>query len=497
MTARLMVQGTGSDVGKSLIVAGLCRALKHRGFNVRPFKPQNMSNNAAVTIDGGEIGRAQALQARACGVLPTLHMNPILLKPESAVGAQLIVQGQRMTTMKARSYMKKKGSLMPSVLESFHALSREADIIIIEGAGSPAEVNLREGDIANMGFAHAADAPVLLLGDIHRGGVIASIVGTLQVLEQQDAMRIQSFAINNFHGDPTLFDAGVDYLESLTKRFCAGVIPHFLDAKKLPAEDTLSLDRDFQLKENTALTIAVPQLKRIANFDDLDPLRQEKDVTLIMVAPGEVLPGNADLVLLPGSKTTIADLIFFREQGWDIDLKAHVRRGGYVLGLCGGYQMLGSYISDPDGMEGAPITVEGLGLLDVETYLTPAKTLKPFHGVHKQSDCAVSGYEIHVGKTEGPDCHNGYLLTNGHTEGAVSNCGRIAGTYVHGLFSSDAFRRAFLQQFNVQSNRQYSYEKTIEETLDKLAKHLEDHLAIDHLLALAHGKDKLQKVLNQ
>src|SRR5688572_9530863 len=374
LTRAIMLQGTGSNVGKSLIAAGLARAFANRGLKVRPFKPQNMSNNAAVTVDGGEIGRAQALQAVAARVPPSVHMNPVLLKPESPTGAQVIVQGQRRATLKARDFMRTRREYLPQVMESFHKLCTEADLVIVEGAGSPAEINLRDGDIANMGFAEAAGIDVILVGDVHRGGVIASIVGTFKVLSRSDAARLKAVLINNFHGDMSLFGEGRKIIEKLTRRPVLGVIPHFAAARRLPAEDALALEETIE-QGGGGLKIAVLRLPRIANFDDLDPLRLEPGVTLHFVQAGETVPADAKLVIIPGSKSTIADLVFLKIQGWDIDLRAHMRRGGRVLGICGGYQMLGRVVHDPGGLEGPPGSAEGLGLLDVETILSPRKEL--------------------------------------------------------------------------------------------------------------------------
>lgn len=478
----LMVMGTGSDVGKSLIVAGLCRAYHKRGLKVRPFKPQNMSNNAAVTVDGGEIGRAQALQARAAQSPATVHMNPVLLKPESETGAQVVVQGKRVATMKAREYFKNRAQFMPQIMESFRQISCECDLVLIEGAGSPAEVNLRENDLANMGFAESANVPILLVGDIHRGGVIASIVGTKCVLESKDAERIKAFLINNFHGDPSLFDDGLRIIEEQTGWRSAGVVPHFDDARKLPAEDALALDK--ATAQQGSIKIAVPRLSRIANFDDLDPLRLEEGIEVSFVQPGSPLPGDADLVLLPGSKSTIGDMAFFFKQGWDIDLQAHVRRGGRVLGLCGGYQMLGNKIHDPIGLEGPAGSIDGLGLLDVETTLTPKKSLVEQMGLHLETKTEFAGYEMHLGETEGPSRSHAFAEIEGRKEGAVSKNGQIAGTYLHGLFASDDFRRAYLKNLGLNTTGM-SYEAELDETLDALAAHLEAHVDLDLLLEIA------------
>ncbi len=479
MVRAIMIQGTGSNVGKSVLVAGLARAYTRRGLRVAPFKPQNMSNNAAVTENGGEIGRAQALQAWAANRPTHTDMNPILLKPETDTGAQIIVQGQRAGTMKAGDYRKDKSKLLGAALESFDRLCSDADLVLIEGAGSPAETNLRKGDIANMGFACAAGVPVVLVGDIHRGGVIAQIVGTQAVLDPGDLEMIKGFAVNRFKGDVSLFDEGRDDIAARTGWPCLGVVPWFHDAWKLPAEDMM----DIRSHTGGACKVVVPQLERMANFDDLDPLSAEPGVSVEVIPAGRPLPGDADLVLLPGSKSTIGDLTYFRAQGWDIDLLAHVRRGGHVLGLCGGYQMLGKTISDPDGVDGRPGKVEGLGLLDVDTVMAGKKHVTLTQACALPNREPVSGYEIHMGETEGPDCARAWLEVEGRPEGAASANGRILGSYLHGIFSSDAFRAQFLAKLGVKSET--SYEDGVEQTLDDLADHLEQNMNLDLLLDLA------------
>ncbi len=483
MARAIMLMGTGSDVGKSLIVAGLCRAFADRGLKVRPFKPQNMSNNAAVCRQNGEIGRAQALQARAARVEPSIHMNPVLLKPESSSGAQVIVQGQRHATMTAREFFRTRSIFMPAIIDSFRQLAGEADLVIVEGAGSPAETNLRNGDLANMGFAAAVDIPALLIGDIHRGGVIASIVGTHAVLDEADRKRLKGFIINKFHGDPALFSEGRSYLERATATPCLGIVPHFPGASKLPAEDTVSLEKS-SVSHSGNYEIIVLRLPRIANFDDLDPLCLEPGVSVRFIESSEPVPGTARLVIIPGSKATIADLAALRDAGWDIDLAAHVRRGGQVLGLCGGYQMLGRLIHDPGGIEGSAGTVAGLGLLDVETILLPDKTLTRVSGTHIASGAPLDGYEIHLGRTSGPDCARPFSVLGGKPDGAVAPGGRIAGTYLHGCFSSDPFRRAFLSSLGATASA-LAFEETIESTLTELGRHLETHLDLDRILELA------------
>lgn len=482
MTKAIMIQGTGSNVGKSMVVAGLIRACVRRGMIVRPFKPQNMSNNAAVTADGGEIGRAQALQARAAGVAPHTDMNPILLKPQSATGAQVVVQGRVAGHQDAAAFGNNKQTLMPKVLESFARLGQGVDLIIIEGAGSPAETNLRAGDIANMGFACAAQVPVILMGDIDRGGVIAQIVGTQAVMTDQDNAQVRGFAVNKFRGDRSLFDAGRDDIVQRTGWPSLGVIPWFDGAHRLPAEDVMDLPARAR-SGGAGCVIAVPRLPRIANFDDLDPLAAEPGVDLRMIMPGAPLPADADLVLLVGSKATIADLAAFRAEGWDIDLAAHVRRGGRVLGLCGGYQMLGQRIADPHGIEGTPSEVAGLGHLDVQTVMAPVKHLSLKHGQHPASGTPLSGYEIHIGETTGPDCAGSWLSFDGVDEGATAPGGRVQGCYMHGIFSSDSFRSAYLQSFAVTSS--LNFEDGVDQTLDALADHIEAYMDVDLLLSLA------------
>ncbi|HKM88645.1 MAG TPA: cobyric acid synthase [Xanthobacteraceae bacterium] len=479
----LMFQGTGSDVGKSLIIAGLARAFTKRGLAVRPFKPQNMSNNAAVTVEGGEIGRAQALQARAARTPASIHMNPVLLKPQSEIGAQIVVQGRVHGSSKAAAYQEMKRDLLPFVLDSYARLRREADIVLVEGAGSAAEVNLRLNDIANMGFAHAADVPVVLIGDIDRGGVIASLVGTKSVLAPEDAALVCGFIVNKFRGDAALFAPGMERIAQATGWEPLGMVPYFAAACLLPAEDALALEHSRPSKPQARVRIAVPILPHIANFDDLDPLDAEPGVDLVRVRPGAALPGDADIVVLPGSKATIADLEALRSAGFDIDIAAHRRRGGMVLGLCGGFQMLGRIIADPGGIEGPPAAVEGLGLLDVATTLSADKRLEPVRGT--TSDGApFAGYEMHMGVTEGPDCARPFArLADGSPDGAVSADGRLIGTYVHGLFADDRQRAAWLARFKGTAN--IAYEAMIERTLDAFAAHLAAYLDLDRLLTLA------------
>jgi adenosylcobyric acid synthase len=481
MARALMIQGAGSDVGKSLIVAGLARLAVRRGLRVLPFKPQNMSNNAAVTVDGGEIGRAQALQAQAAGVAPHTDMNPVLLKPETDVGAQIVVQGRRVATLRAREYAAMKPALMKPVLESFVRLKDRADLVLVEGAGSAAEVNLRKADIANMGFARSAEVPVVLVGDIDRGGVIAQLVGTKAVLDPDDAAMVDGFIINKFRGDPSLFDDGYRLIESRTSWRGFGVLPYFARAAELPAEDVMGLG---EARKKGKCKIAFLALSRIANFDDLDPLKLEGEIDLVMVRPGEAIPGDARLVILPGSKSTRGDLAFLRSQGWDIDLHAHYRRGGHVLGVCGGYQMLGKSVADPEGIEGSSGESPGLGLLDVKTVMTPQKTVTRVTASHAATGEPIEAYEIHIGLTEGEDRLRPFAILNGAGEGAVSRDGRVHGSYLHGLFTSDGFRKAFLARMDIPATNLH-YRASVESTLDALADHIENHLDVEGLLAAA------------
>jgi adenosylcobyric acid synthase len=488
MRARaIMFQGTGSHVGKSLLVAGLARAFRRRGLAVRPFKPQNMSNNAAVTSDGGEIGRAQALQARAAGVPPSLHMNPVLLKPQSEVGAQVVVQGGVVGIASAREFQTMKPQLLAAVIDSFSRLAGEADLLLVEGAGSASEVNLREGDIANMGFARAADVPVILVGDIDRGGVIASLVGTKVVIGPEDAATIAGFIVNKFRGDPALFRDGMDFISRRTGWPALGLVPIFAGAGRLPAEDGLALDARQAPNPGANVVIAVLAYPRISNFDDFDPLRLEPGVDLRFIRPGTPVPADTSLVILPGSKATTADLAALRATGWDIDIAAHVRRDGRVLGICGGYQMLGRRISDPDGIEGPAGAVDGLGLLDVETTLTGNKVLREVRGEEMSSGVAFRGYEMHVGRTNGAGCARPLLsMRDGRPDGAVSPDGRVAGCYVHGLFADDRQRALWLHCLGADASP-LDYEAEVEITLDALADHLERHVDCDRLLDLARA----------
>ncbi|MDO5529335.1 MAG: cobyric acid synthase [Paracoccus sp. (in: a-proteobacteria)] len=476
----IMIQGTGSNVGKSLLVAGLCRAARRRGISVLPFKPQNMSNNAAIAADGGEIGRAQALQAMAAGVPPSVDMNPVLLKPSSETGAQIVLRGALWGQARAADYRALKPQLAAEVQASFQRLTERADLVIVEGAGSPAEVNLRAGDIANMGFARAANVPVILAGDIDRGGVIAQIVGTQAVIDPEDAAMIKGFIINKFRGDPRLFDDGYALIEERSSWPGLGVVPWFKPAHLLPAEDSADLRRR---GGSGAFRIAVPQLPRIANFDDLDPLMQEDGLEVELIAPGRRLPAHADMILLPGSKSTIADLAALRAEGWDADIQAARARGAFILGLCGGYQMLGRSITDPGGIEGAA-RADGLGLLEIDTAMSARKTTRLVRA--RAEGLEFPAYEIHLGQSAGPDCARAPFTVDGAPEGAASADGRVMGSYLHGLFSDDALRASFLRRLGVKPSR-LAYGARIEAVLDDLAAHLERHLNIDRMLEIARA----------
>ena len=480
--AALMLQGTGSDVGKSVLVAGLCRAFANRGLVVRPFKPQNMSNNAAVTIDGGEIGRAQALQAIACRAEPHSDMNPVLLKPQADRTSQLIVHGRVRGTLGSGNFREARGALLTEVLASYDRLRAACDIVVVEGAGSPAEINLRAGDIANMGFARAADVPVVLIGDIDRGGVIASIVGTRAVIEPEDAAMIRGFLINKFRGDPALFEDGYREIEKRSGWPGFGVIPWLSAAARLPSEDAVILERPADPREGRRL-IACPILPRISNFDDLDPLKLEPGIELVMVPPGRPIPAEAAIIVLPGSKATIADLAALRSEGWDIDIRAHHRRGGMIVGLCGGYQMLGRRVADPLGIEGATAAVDGLGLLDVETVLSPAKTLRRVQG--HALGAAMEGYEMHMGETRGPGTAQSFaVLADGTHDGAISPDGLVIGSYLHGLLASADLRHALLARIGLSGGGR-DYAADVDAALDAIAAELAEHVDLDGLLALA------------
>jgi adenosylcobyric acid synthase len=480
-----MIQGTASDAGKSLVVAGLCRLFTRRGLSVLPFKPQNMSNNAAITADGGEIGRAQALQALACGAEPVSDMNPVLLKPESDSGSQVVVQGHARVTMAALDYLDYKRTLMTYVMESYNRLRERADLVVVEGAGSISEVNLRAGDISNMGFACEANVPVVLVADIDRGGAIASIVGSWTLLPEDERALLRGYMMNKFRGDFSVLAPALGVIEERTGLSCFGVLRWFGGAARFPAEDSFMLAGGRMDKGDGSgkkIKIYVLAFSRISNFDDFDPLAAEPDVGLAYVRGGEAVPGDGDLVIIPGTKSTIADMEFLRSQGWDVDIAAHIRRGGRVLGICGGYQMLGKTISDPHAAENPePRTVRGLGLIDVSTVMEPLKTLRRFAARTEYGD-TVAGYEIHMGATNGPGAAMPMFYLDGVAEGAFSEDGRVFGCYVHGLFTSDSYRARFLSAWRggdgIGGERRY-YERQIDETLDELADGMERQLDIN------------------
>ena len=482
MVRALMFQGTGSDVGKSVLVAGLCRLARRLGLKVAPFKPQNMSNNAAVADDGGEIGRAQALQALACGLLPSVHMNPVLLKPQSDHGSQIVVQGKMWGQARGRDYQKLKPQLIDAVIQSFEQVSQGVDLVLVEGAGSPAEINLRAGDIANMGFATRAGVPVILVGDIDRGGVIASLVGTHAVLDDRDRSMVAGFLINKFRGDVSLFDDGIAGIVRHTGWPCFGVVPWLEAASRLPAEDSVVLERLRPLRGGRK-RVSVFVLDRIANFDEFDAFAAEPEVDVTFVRPGDRLPPDTVLAILPGSKSTISDLERFRANGWDADLTAHLKRGGHVFGVCGGYQMLGRAVADPLRIEGGAAQTQGLGLLDVETEMAQQKIVRNVAAIDAESGEPLAGYEIHLGRTHGSDCARPVTMIDGVADGASSADGRVRGTYLHGIFGNGAFRRSCLQAVGIAS-RGADHAATVEQALDEIAAELEKVVDFDRLFTI-------------
>ncbi|MGS0738664.1 cobyric acid synthase [Pseudomonas sp. GG8] len=469
----LMVQGTTSDAGKSTLVTALCRWLTRQGVRVVPFKPQNMALNSAVTADGGEIGRAQAVQAQAAGLEPHTDMNPVLLKPNSDTGAQVIIHGRAVTTMNAVAYHGYKEIAMQAVLASHQRLSAAYPVVMVEGAGSPAEINLRAGDIANMGFAEAVDCPVLLIADINRGGVFAHLVGTLELLSPSEQARVKGFIINRFRGDIALLQPGLDWLEARTGKPVIGVLPYVMDLH-LEAED--GLDQRQTDKVEQVLNVVVPVLPRISNHTDFDPLRLHPQVNLQFVGPGQPIPA-ADLIILPGSKSVRSDLAFLRSHGWDIAIARHLRYGGKVLGICGGLQMLGQQLHDPLGLEGAPGSSAGLGMLDINTVLEEQKQLRNVCGHLALEDAPVSGYEIHAGVTTGAALeHAAVRLDDGRHDGAQSADGQILGTYLHGLFESPPACAALLRWAGLENVQHVDYHALRERDIERLADLVENHL---------------------
>ncbi|MBU0901728.1 MAG: cobyric acid synthase [Gammaproteobacteria bacterium] len=476
----LMVQGTTSDAGKSTLVTALCRWLKRQGVAVVPFKPQNMALNSAVTADGGEIGRAQAVQAQAAGLAPHTDMNPVLLKPNSDIGAQVIIHGRALSSMDAVAYHDYKKVAMQAVLQSHQRLSAAYPVVMVEGAGSPAEINLRAGDIANMGFAEAVDCPVILIADIDKGGVFAHLVGTLALLSESEQARVQGFVINRFRGDIALLQPGLDWLEQRTGKPVLGVLPYLMDFH-LEAEDAIDIRQSAKAAE--VLKVVIPVLPRISNHTDFDPLRLHPQVELTFVGPGQVIP-SADLIILPGSKSVRADLAFLREQGWPAAINKHLRYGGKVLGICGGLQMLGMQIDDPQGLEGAAGSSAGLGLLDFSTVLEAEKQLRNVHGQLCLEDAPVSGYEIHAGVSTGAGLNAAVRLDDGRSDGGMSADGQVLGTYLHGLFERTEACSALLRWAGLREVQHVDYHALRERDIERLADLLDAHLDVERLRTL-------------
>ncbi|WP_425914896.1 cobyric acid synthase [Pseudomonas sp. GWSMS-1] len=476
----LMVQGTTSDAGKSTLVTALCRWLKRQGVAVVPFKPQNMALNSAVTADGGEIGRAQAVQAQAAGLAPHTDMNPVLLKPNSDIGAQVIIHGRALSSMDAVAYHDYKKVAMQAVLQSHQRLSAAYPVVMVEGAGSPAEINLRAGDIANMGFAEAVDCPVILIADIDKGGVFAHLVGTLALLSETEQARVQGFVINRFRGDIALLQPGLDWLEQRTGKPVLGVLPYLMDFH-LEAEDAIDIRQSAKAAE--VLKVLIPVLPRISNHTDFDPLRLHPQVELTFVGPGQAIPA-ADLIILPGSKSVRADLAFLREQGWPAAIDKHLRYGGKVLGICGGLQMLGMQIDDPQGLEGAAGSSAGLGLLDFSTVLEAEKQLRNVHGQLCLEDAPVSGYEIHAGVSTGAGLNAAVRLDDGRSDGGMSADGQVLGTYLHGLFERTEACSALLRWAGLREVQHVDYHALRERDIERLADLVEAHLDVERLRTL-------------
>ncbi len=480
----LMVQGTTSDAGKSTLVAGLCRVLRRRGVHVAPFKPQNMALNSAVTSDGGEIGRAQALQAQAAGIAPHSDMNPVLLKPSSDTGAQVIIHGLARSDMDARTFHEYKPRAMAAVLESWQRLRRQYDCVLVEGAGSPAEINLRDRDIANMGFAEAVDCPVVLIADIDRGGVFAHFVGTLACLSVSERARIRGFVINRFRGDIGLLLPGIEWLEKETGKPVFGVLP-YLHGLHLDAEDAIQTAQAETLATDTGrrLKVIVPVLPRISNHTDFDALRAHPQVEFSFIGPGMRIP-HADLIILPGSKSVQADLAWLIREGWDTEIKRHLRYGGKVIGICGGMQMLGMWVHDAHGLEGAAGSIRGLGILDFETALEPQKTLRQVRGRLVESGARISGYEIHMGVSSGPALGRAALrFDDGQADGALSGDGQVLATYVHGLFDESEARSALLAWAGLERPEVMDFAAMREASIDRVADTLVQDLDMDRIIA--------------
>ncbi len=482
MTAKtLMVQGTTSDAGKSTLVTALCRWLVNQDYSVAPFKPQNMALNSAVTADGGEIGRAQAVQAQACNLPPHIDMNPVLLKPNSDTGAQVIIHGKAIANMDARFYHDYKQTAMAAVLESHARLIKKYDVLVVEGAGSPAEINLRDRDIANMGFAEAVDCPVILVADIDRGGVFAHLVGTLELLSASEQQRIKGFVINRFRGDISLLQSGLDWLEQRTGKPVLGVLP-YLHGLHLEAEDAVNITQ--VEKAENVLNVIVPVMPRISNHTDLDPLRLHPNVNLQFIGPDSPIP-PADLIILPGSKHVSADLQWLEQQGWPAAIQKHLRYGGKLLGICGGFQMLGQQIDDPTGVEGSPGTCKkGLGLLDMHTTLHAEKQLWQNQGQLLLNNAAISGYEIHAGVSEGKALLRPLLQLSHGPDGAISEDNQIIGTYLHGLFEQQTSSDALLHWAGLNNVSSPAYHALREADIERLAEMIEQHMDTEALLTI-------------
>ncbi len=472
----LMIQGTTSDAGKTVLVAGICRVLARLGVNVAPFKPQNMALNSAVTIDGGEIGRAQAVQAQACYLEPHTDMNPVLLKPNTDIGAQVIIHGKALTDMDAATFHNYKSTAMQAVLESHQRLLSHYDAIIVEGAGSPAEINLRDRDIANMGFAEAVDCPVIIVADIDRGGVFAHLVGTLDLLSQSEQDRVVGFVINRFRGDIKLLQPGLDWLEEKTGKPVLGVLP-FLHGLHLEAEDAINVQ---QVESTNALNVVVPVLPRISNHTDFDVLRLHPQVNLQFVGPGGAIP-PADLIILPGSKSVRHDLQFLIDNGWWKAIQHHLRYGGKLMGICGGFQMLGDKIDDPLGLEGKAGCIDGLGLLAFETQLYAEKQLQRVSGKLFLENATVEAYEIHAGISSGPALNNPLAKLKQHNDGVISEDGMIIGSYLHGLFDHTEACNALLKWAGLENPTSIDYHALREADLNRLADAIETHLNLESL----------------
>lgn len=476
-----MVQGTTSDAGKSTLVAGLCRALYRRGIQVAPFKPQNMALNSAVTVDGGEIGRAQAVQAMACGLEPHSDMNPVLLKPNSDTGAQVILQGRVALNLEAGAYHGYKPQAMRAVMDSWQRMTANYECVLVEGAGSPAEINLRENDIANMGFAEAADCPVVLIADIDRGGVFAHLVGTLALLSESEQARVKGFVINRFRGDIALLQPGLDWLEQHTGKPVLGVLP-YLHGLHIEAEDALPHPASAPA-EAGSLRVIAPVFTRISNHTDFDALRLHPQVDFRFIAAGMPIP-PCDLIILPGSKSVRDDLAWLCRQGWDAAIARHLRYGGRVLGICGGFQMMGAAVHDPDGLEGAAGSSAGLGFLDMETTLMPEKQLRRVRGELLLGNEGVEGYEIHQGISRGAALAQPLVRMESASDGAISEDGHIIGTYLHGLFDHPDACCALLRWAGLADAETVDYRQHRENQLDRLAQAIEAHLDIPRMLQI-------------